>query len=191
MPGRNRPPLLWRAAVVTALVVAVFGAIGGDGQSVSVKKRRFQELSEKAGDAIAVGDLAGAETLLEEALALKPSSAKTANDLGVVLLQWVAEADVGHSSVGLVREIDVHSPCCAQPRDCRQRASLLLQCTKHCTWCLCWWWWCGGDGTGAGGAGAGTGAGAGAGAVACALLVLLLMLVLLLVLAAVLLRLCH
>jgi hypothetical protein len=104
-PRPQRLTSVCRAVLVTALVAAVVAAGGGGGgaSASAGKRQRFAELSEKAGDSIALGDLAGAEKLLEEALALKPSSAKTANDLGVVLLQWVAEADVGHSSVGLVR----------------------------------------------------------------------------------------
>ena len=57
------------------------------------KRQRFQELSTQGQDAIILGDLPAANVSLTEALALKPSSSKTANDLGVVLLQWAIEEE--------------------------------------------------------------------------------------------------
>ena len=53
-----------------------------------LKKQKFQSLTQSAKREIDRQNFSGAQDLLEEALALKPSSLRTANDLGVVLLQW-------------------------------------------------------------------------------------------------------
>ncbi len=73
------------AAVAVQTAVVVSAAVP------EWKKKQFQQLTQVAKDHITVLNFAAARDALEEALALKPSSTRTANDLGVALLQWASD----------------------------------------------------------------------------------------------------
>ena len=71
---------------------AVLSTAAVDPQSTSnAHKRKFYNLVSDAKVAIEIGNYFAVDHLLSEALELKPSSAKTANDLAVALLQWSTE----------------------------------------------------------------------------------------------------
>ena len=80
------------ALLLLALLACVFAEIGHNTRvSTNERRQRFEELTTASRDRIGVGDLSGAQYALSEALKLKPSSTKTANDLAVVFLQQATD----------------------------------------------------------------------------------------------------
>lgn len=82
--------LLARLLLSFVLIILLLTHPSGEATSTysAKKKKHFQELAERAKRLIVLEDFENAVPLLEESLTLKPSSTKTANDLGVALLQW-------------------------------------------------------------------------------------------------------